>query len=53
MLEMQRICFPMKKLALGIAAFVLIALSLSSCSTAEGFGKDMEKMGQGIQKVAQ
>lgn len=42
----------MKMLVLGFVAFVFVALGLSSCSTAEGFGKDIEKVGQGIQKVA-
>ena len=37
---------------LGIVFFSLLLLAISSlgCKTAEGFGKDMENAGEGIQK---
>jgi predicted small secreted protein len=37
---------------LGILFFSLLLLAVSSlgCKTAEGFGKDMENAGEGIQK---
>lgn len=38
-------------LRLSFLGFVVVAgLSLSACNTAEGFGRDMEKAGQSIQK---
>ncbi|HBR68288.1 MAG TPA: entericidin EcnAB [Rhodospirillaceae bacterium] len=33
-----------------MATLMLVMGSLSACNTAEGFGRDMEKAGQSIQK---
>lgn len=32
--------------------FVLVTMSLSSCNTVQGIGKDLEKGGEAIQKSA-
>ena len=43
----------MKIIKIVVVAFVLIAaLHLSGCHTAKGFGEDLEKGGQAIQKAA-
>ncbi len=40
----------MKALQLGLAA--LLAIALAACNTVHGFGKDVEKVGDAIQKGA-
>lgn len=43
----------MKKITLNLLAvscFAFAALALGGCNTAEGFGRDMQKAGESIQK---
>jgi len=35
-----------------LAAWVLISVATSSCSTAQGFGRDLQFVGRGLEKVA-
>lgn len=39
--------------ALLIGVFVVQALALTACNTAQGFGKDVENTGEALQKGAQ
>ncbi len=42
------------KIALyGVASLFLVAGALPSCSTTQGFGRDVEKVGDEIQQAAQ
>jgi len=35
-----------------LALVALVALTLTSCSTAQGFGRDLQFVGRGLEKVA-
>lgn len=43
----------MKKITLMMTALVVFAASLSACNTTQGFGKDIQKAGQGISNAAE
>ncbi|MEM9479744.1 MAG: entericidin A/B family lipoprotein [Verrucomicrobiota bacterium] len=43
----------MKATLLSLIALGLIALATSSCSTAQGFGEDLQTLGRGIQRAAE
>ncbi|MGK0188568.1 MAG: putative small secreted protein [Verrucomicrobiales bacterium] len=42
-----------KSIVLGVLGASLITGGLSSCSTTEGFGRDLQKLGSGIEEEAQ
>lgn len=44
--------FPKKSTALALVVASLFALATSGCNTAQGFGKDVEKVGDKIQDKA-
>ncbi len=43
---------PVRQFAMAAAALLLLAGASASCSTAKGFGKDVEKTGDKIQHAA-
>ena len=42
----------MKRFTLRLAACVAVAAALAGCNTIKGAGKDIEKVGQSIEKAA-
>jgi predicted small secreted protein len=42
----------LKRLALGLLTAAVLALVTTGCQTSKGFGKDVEKLGDNIQRKA-